>query len=158
MPKKSDVIHWEDIVIPSRFQTPHKQVSGQDIKKFAATFDPQPYHLDRDAAKASLFGGLCASGWHICAIMMRLLSDTMEKGNIQFLGNDEIPRLKWLFPVFEDDKVQAEINFIQKSPPVNAADFGTVEASIQVKNQNEKLVMALTATLMIKAGSSHGVY
>ena len=82
----------------------------------------------------------------------------MEQGNIQFLGNDEIPRLKWLFPVFEDDKVQAEINFIQKSPPVNTADFGTVEASIQVKNQNEKLVMALTATLMIKAGSSHGLY
>ena len=116
MPDKIDILYWENLVVPSRFLTQHKKISGQDIKKFAATFDPQPYHLDRDAAKASLFGGLCASGWHICAIMMRLLSDTMERANIQFLGNDEIPKLKWLFPVFEDDQVHAEITFTKKSP------------------------------------------
>ena len=156
MPDKIDILYWENLVVPSRFLTQHKKISGQDIKKFAATFDPQPYHLDRDAAKASLFGGLCASGWHICAIMMRLLSDTMERANIQFLGNDEIPKLKWLFPVFEDDQVHAEITFTKKYPPANTADFGTVEADVQVKNQNDKVVMALTANLMIKTGPSHG--
>ena len=87
---------------------------------------------------------------------MRLLSDSMEQENIQFLGNDEIPRLKWLFPVFEDDQVQADITFIEKSPPAEATDFGTVVADIQVKNQNDKLVMALTANLMIKTGLAHG--
>lgn len=80
----------------------------------------------------------------------------MEQENIQFLGNHEIPRLKWLFPVFEDDQVQADITFIEKSPPAEATDFGTVDADIQVKNQNDKLVMALTATLMIKTGLAHG--
>ena len=154
---KPDAVYWDNIVIPSRFLTPPKQITGQQIKHFAAMFDPQPYHLDRDAAKASLFGGLCASGWHMCAIMMRLLSDSMDKDNIQFLGNDEIPRLKWLFPVFEDDKVQADITFIEKCPPAESTDFGTVDADIQVKNQNDKLVMALTATLMIKTGPNHGI-
>ncbi|MDG2406984.1 MAG: MaoC/PaaZ C-terminal domain-containing protein [Paracoccaceae bacterium] len=154
---KPDAVYWDNIVIPSRFLTPPKQITGQQIKHFAAMFDPQPYHLDRDAAKASLFGGLCASGWHMCAIMMRLLSDSMDEDNIQFLGNDEIPRLKWLFPVFEDDKVQADIAFIEKCPPAESTDFGTVDADIQVKNQNDKLVMALTATLMIKTGPNHGI-
>ena len=156
MLEKTDAVYWNNIVIPSQYMTQPKQVTGQQIKQFAAKFDPQPYHLDRDAAKASLFGGLCASGWHMCAIMMRLLSDSMEQENIQFLGNHEIPRLKWLFPVFEDDQVQADITFIEKSPPAEATDFGTVVADIQVKNQNDKLVMALTATLMIKIGPAHG--
>ena len=156
MLEKTDAVYWDNIVIPSQFMTQPKQVTGQQIKQFAAKFDPQPYHLDRDAAKASLFGGLCASGWHMCAIMMRLLSDSMEQENIQFLGNDEIPRLKWLFPVFEDDLVQADITFIEKSPPAEVTDFGTVDADIQVKNQNDKLVMALTATLMINTGPAHG--
>ena len=154
---KPDAVYWDNIVIPSRFLTQPKQITGQQIKHFAAMFDPQPYHLDRDAAKASLFGGLCASGWHMCAIMMRLLSDSMDEDNIQFLGNDEIPRLKWLFPVFEDDKVQADITFIEKCPPAESTDFGTVDADIQVKNQNDKLVMALTASLMIKTGPNHGI-
>ena len=156
MLEKTDAVYWDNIVIPSQFLTQPKQVTGQQIKQFAAKFDPQPYHLDRDAAKASLFGGLCASGWHMCAIMMWLLSDSMEQENIQFPENDEIPRLKWLFPVFEDDQVQADITFIEKSPPAEATDFGTVDADIQVKNQNDKLVMALTATLMIKTGLAHG--
>jgi len=156
MLEKTDAVYWNNIVIPSQYMTQPKQVTGQQIKQFAAKFDPQPYHLDRDAAKASLFGGLCASGWHMCAIMMRLLSDSMEQENIQFLGNHEIPRLKWLFPVFEDDQVQADITFIEKSPPAEATDFGTVDADIQLKNQNGKLVMALTATLMIKTGLAHG--
>jgi acyl dehydratase len=156
MLEKTDAVYWNNIVIPSQFMTQPKEVTGQQIKQFAAKFDPQPYHLDRDAAKASLFGGLCASGWHMCAIMMRLLSDSMEQENIQFLGNDEIPRLKWLFPVFEDDQVQADITFIEKSPPAEATDFGTVDADIQVKNQNDKLVMELKAILMIKTGPAHG--
>ena len=156
MPEQIPAVYWEDIIIPTRLITQHKQISVQEIKHFAATFDPQPYHLDRDAAKESLFGGLCASGWHVCAIMMRLLSDTMEQDSIQFLGNEEIPGLKWLLPVFEDDQVQADITFTQKAPAMNGADFGTVDAEIKVKNQHDKVVMALTATLMIKTRLSHG--
>ena len=50
MPDKIDILYWENLVVPSRFLTQHKKISSQDIKKFAATFDPQPYHLDRDVA------------------------------------------------------------------------------------------------------------
>ena len=156
MPVKIPAVYWEDVIIPTHLITQHKKISVQEIKHFAATFDPQPYHLDHDAAKESLFGGLCASGWHDCAIMMRLLSDTMEKDSIQFLGNEEIPGLKWLLPVFEDDQVQADITFTQKAPAMNGADFGTVDADIKVKNQHDKVVMALTATLMIKTRLLHG--
>ena len=82
MPVKIPAVYWEDVIIPTHLITQHKKISVQEIKHFAATFDPQPYHLDHDAAKESLFGGLCASGWHVCAIMMRLLSDTMEQDSI----------------------------------------------------------------------------
>jgi len=156
MPEQIPAVYWEDISIPTRLITQHKQISAQEIKYFAATFDPQPYHLDREAAKESLFGGLCASGWHVCAIMMRLLSDAMDEDSIQFLGNEEIPGLKWLLPVFEDDQVQADITFTQKAPAMNGADFGTIDAEIKVKNQHDKVVMALTATLMIKTRLPHG--
>jgi acyl dehydratase len=156
MPVKIPAVYWEDVIIPTHLITQHKKISVQEIKHFAATFDPQPYHLDHDAAKESLFGGLCASGWHVCAIMMRLLSDTMEQDSIQFLGNEEIPGLKWLLPVFEDDQVQADITFTQKAPAMNGADFGPDDADIKSKNQHDKVVMALTATLMIKTRLSHG--
>ena len=61
-------------------------LNAPNIKSFAKKYDPQPYHLDRDAAEASLFGGLCASGWHMTALMMKLISDELDAEKIPLLG------------------------------------------------------------------------
>jgi acyl dehydratase len=155
MSKIKRPICWEDVTTPSRLISDRKTVSASDIKQFGMNFDPQPYHLDRDAARTSIFGGLCASGWHVCAIMMRLLSDKMDCEGIEFIGNDEIPKLKWLEPVFEDDSVYAEIHLKEKQRDPSNVDFGIISADIAVKNQRESDVMVLSAELLVKARQHH---
>src|SRR3977135_1358204 len=71
MPK----LHWEDLTAGQVAEYGPQEVTAEEIKAFAAEFDPQPMHLDEEAARASLVGGLCASGWHTCAIMMRIVAD-----------------------------------------------------------------------------------
>ena len=86
-------------------------ITAEEIRKYATQFDPQPYHTDRSAAEGSIFGGLCASGWHVCAIMMKLLSNVMAKENIMLIGSDNVPSLKWRKPAFEGNKLHAELEF-----------------------------------------------
>ena len=74
----STKLYFEDIETGMTFTTGSITIDAAEIRSFARKFDPQPYHLDRDAADASLFGGLCASGWHVCALMMRMLSDCLD--------------------------------------------------------------------------------
>ena len=155
MSKIKRPICWEDVTTPSMIVSDKKIVSAAEIKQFGMNFDPQPYHLDRDAAKTSIFGGLCASGWHVCAIMMRLLSDKLTSEGIQFIGNDEIPKLKWIEPVFEDDSVYAEIHLKEKQRDPSNLDFGIISADIAVKNQHESDVMVLSAELLVKARQHH---
>ena len=155
MSKSNRPIFWEDVIVPSTIVSDQKRVSAAEIKQFGMNFDPQPYHLDRDAAKTSIFGGLCASGWHVCAIMMRLLSDKLNSDGIQFIGNDEIPKLKWIEPVFEDDSVYAEVHLKEKQRKPSNVDFGIISADIAVKNQRASNVMVLSAELLIKARQRH---
>mgnify|MGYP005659450495 CR=1 FL=1 len=93
--------YWEDIEPGRVFETHAISLAAPEIRAFATSFDPQPYHLDRDLAEASLFGVLCASGWHVCALMMKLVSDHLAKEKIPLLGNDQVPWLRWFSPVFE---------------------------------------------------------
>jgi acyl dehydratase len=83
-------VQWQDINPGDSFITDAITISRRDILDFAAEFDPQPYHLDPDAADDSIFGGLCASGWHVTAVMMRLLTDTFALNNINLLGSDGV--------------------------------------------------------------------
>ena len=69
----SETVYWEDIETGRVLETGLLNIDAPGIRGFAQKFDPQPYHLDRDAAEASLFGGLCASGWHVSAMMMKLI-------------------------------------------------------------------------------------
>ena len=75
--------YWQDLRPGERFKTRSITISKQDILEFAADFDPQPYHLNPEAAEGSIFGGLCASGWHVTAVMMRLLTDTFVNDHIE---------------------------------------------------------------------------
>ena len=122
------------------------------IRNFAERFDPQPYHLDRDAAEASLFGGLCASGWHVSAMMMRLISEELIRRDIALIGSKKVPWLEWYRPVFEGDTISARATVSDKtaSNDEEDKDCGLVGFDIEVRNQNNKKVMALTTYLMVQ--------
>ena len=143
------MIYWEDLAQGQTYTTPSLTVEKADILEFAEEFDPQPFHLDQDAGDESIFGGLCASGWHICALMMRLLADTFMRENIASLGSPGIPQLRWRKPVYAEDVLHALITIgegrLSKSNPA----MGLLQCSIDVKNQHDDNVITMTSTLLI---------
>jgi len=98
---------FDDLVLGMRFKSPEKLVTREDIKRFAAEFDPQPYHLDEAAAEDSALEGLAASGWHTAAIAMRLLVETRPFGPHPLLGIG-VDELRWLAPVRPGDVIHLE--------------------------------------------------
>ena len=141
---------WEDIEIGRVLETGSLTLNAPEIRNFAQKYDPQPYHLDRDAAEASLFGGLCASGWHMTALMMKLISDQLDAEKIPLLGTGEVSWLEWYRPAFEEDSLSARMTVTEKSLPAGETDHGLVGCDIDVHNQDQKKVMALATFLMIE--------
>ena len=91
--------YWQDLNTGEQITTGQLTLSKEDILEFAADFDPQPYHLDTEAADASIFGGLCASGWQVAAMMMRLLTDSFREQDIAIMGVSAVPDMRWKIPV-----------------------------------------------------------
>jgi acyl dehydratase len=120
------MIEWfDDVRVGMRFKTGHKAVTREDIKRFAAEFDPQPYHLDEAAAEQSLFNGLAASGWHTAAICMRLAVDARPFGPHPLLGLG-VDELRWLAPVRPGDVIRIEGEVIEVTPS-KTRPWGTVK-------------------------------
>ncbi|MEM1153003.1 MAG: MaoC/PaaZ C-terminal domain-containing protein [Pseudomonadota bacterium] len=141
--------YWRDIEVGEQYQTDAITISREDILDFAADFDPQPYHLNAEAADASIFGGLCASGWHVTALMMRLLTDTFMQAHIDLLGSNGVSSLRWRKPVFAGDSLSASIKVAETAAADAASPFGYVDCDIEVENQAGDQVIALTTSLMI---------
>ena len=143
-------LYWEDIKIGRALETRLLDIDAFSMRRFAEKFDPQPYHLDRDAAKRSLFGGLCASGWHVSAMMMKLISEELVKENIAFVGSKKIPWLEWYRPVFEDDTISAHGTITDKTDAWGESDCGLIGFEIVVMNKEKQKVMALSAFLLVQ--------
>jgi len=141
--------YWQDLQLGERFTTDSLKLEREDILAFAAEFDPQPYHLDSAAAEASIFGGLCASGWHVAALMMRLLTDSLYQQDIPVQGVASVPRMRWKAPVFADDSLQAEFSISGREPDASQPGCGSVDLDVTVHNQDARPVVALTARLLI---------
>jgi len=110
------MIEWfDDVEMGMRFKTGAIEVTREDIKRFAAEFDPQPYHLDEAAAERSAFKGLAASGWHTAAIAMRLTVEARPFGPHPLLGLG-VDELRWLAPVRPGDILHLEGEVVGLSP------------------------------------------
>ena len=144
---------WSDVRPGDTFATEGITITRRDILEFAADFDPQPYHLDPDAAEASIFGGLCASGWHVTAVMMRLLTDEFLAQRIDLLGSSGVRSLRWKKPVFADDRLSSDIAVTGKTPSQSDDRYGYIECDVIVKNQRGEPVIHLSTSLMIGTGT-----
>ena len=144
--------YWRDIQPGETWTTESITISTRDILEFAADFDPQPYHLDSTVAEHSIFGGLCASGWHVCAVMMRLLTDTFVNGRIDLLGSSGVSALRWRKPVFAGDTLSSIITVKECLPPANNPKFGQIQCAVDVSNQHGEAVIVLTTALLIGSG------
>ena len=141
--------YWQHCEAGEQFRTDKITLSERDILEFAAEFDPQPYHLDRAAGDQSIFGGLCASGWHVCAVMMRLLTDTFKANDIATMGIQGVPSMRWKIPVFAGDTLSGDIEIADLTHDSDRDDSGLLVCKVQVKNQMDELVIMLTSRLYV---------
>ncbi len=100
-------LHFEDFHQGQMFAIGPKLVTKDEITEFALEFDPQPFHLDEEAASASLLAGLAASGWHTCSMLVRLACDAVLSRSA-VLGSRGMDEVKWLKPVYSGDELSGE--------------------------------------------------
>ncbi|MCB0137682.1 MAG: MaoC family dehydratase [Caldilineaceae bacterium] len=125
-----------------------RQVTETEIIAFARDFDPQPFHIDPDAADASIFGGIIASGWHTCALTMRLLVDGFLS-HATSMGSPGVEQIRWLRPVRPGDTLTARIRVLEKRPSQSKPDRGSIKSLTEVTNQAGDLVMTMESFVLM---------
>jgi acyl dehydratase len=131
---------WEDLEVGETRQLGSVSPTAEEIVAFASQFDPQPFHLDPEAAKASVFGALCASGWHTCAMAMRLMVTNFLHESSS-LGSPGLESLKWLKPVYPGDVLRLQHTITEKRPMGKRPDVGLVRTIWEMFNQNGEKVL-----------------
>ncbi|MBN9527796.1 MAG: MaoC family dehydratase [Alphaproteobacteria bacterium] len=148
----SDLLYLDDLVVGQRFASPSHQLDEAQIKAFAGQFDPQPFHLDDEAAKGTLFGGLAASGWHTAAVTMKLLvaGGAPIAGGIIGAGGE----IKWPAPTRPGDILHVESEVIEIVPSKSRPDRGMVTLRSRTMNQDGQVVQEFTAKLVVPRRAS----
>jgi acyl dehydratase len=141
--------YFEDFSVGQVAELGPRLVTREEIVTFAGQFDPQPMHLDDEAAKHSMLGGLAASGWHTCAIMMRMIVDDFL-ADVASMGAPGIDEVKWLKPVRPGDRltVRGTVQGVRASQ--SKPDRGFVSLLWEVTNDRGELVMTLACPQMIE--------
>jgi acyl dehydratase len=134
--------YWEDLVPGLVIPLGSKTVTRDEVLEFAGRFDPQPFHLDDRAAEASLFKKLSASGWHTCAMMMRLMCDGYLNDSSS-LGSPGLENLRWLKPVHPEDTISAEMTVLEARPMNSKPHVGLVLSRWRVFNQDGADVLTM---------------
>ena len=144
--------YLEDLSPGQKFGSSIARVDEDRIRSFAAEFDPQPFHLDPEAARHSIFGGLAASGWHTAAVTMRLLvgSEFKLAGGLIGMGFDE---MRWPRPVRPGDELHLEIEILETRPSSSKADIGVVKVRTTTLNQRNEPVQVSVGNVMVRRRS-----
>ena len=132
--------YWEDFEVGQVRELGSLSPTRDEIIAFASQFDPQPFHLDDEAAKASVFGGLCASGWHTCGMAMRLMV-TNFLHETSSLGSPGLEKIQWLKPVFPGDTVSLRTTVLEIKPMSKRPDVGMTRNLWEMFNQHGDKVL-----------------
>ena len=127
------------------------------IVTFASQFDPQPYHLDKEAAEQSIFGGLCASGWHIAALATRLVNETLIENGLPFIELVSVGHLKWIRPTFVDEQISVCITLTDIPHGSPIAETYVQAFDVEVCNGDGAVVATMSATAAIAQDSAGAV-
>jgi acyl dehydratase len=140
--------YLDDFAVGQTFGSGRMRIDEDRIKSFAAEFDPQPFHLDAEAARKSLFGGLAASGWHTAALTMRLLVESEIKpvGGIVGAGFDE---LRWPRPVRPGDELRVESEVLEVRPSKSRPEQGIIKVRTTTLNQKGEAVQIFVGNLVV---------
>lgn len=135
--------HWEDFTPGWTYESSGRTLSRNEIVAFAREHDPQRYHTDETAAKASPFGGLIASGWHTATVAMRQMCDGYLNAS-SCIGSPGIDDLKFLRPVRPGDTLRYRATVLESRPSASKPDRGAVKWRWEVLNQADEVVLSMT--------------
>ncbi len=141
--------YWDDYDVGQKFDLGSTSFTADEIVDFARRYDPQSFHVDADAARESMFGGLIASGWHVTAKLMRLFVDNYVDQRTA-LGSPGVEEVRWLKPVRPGDTLTAWIECAGKVPSRSRPEMGIVHEQWRATNQRGDLVLTLKGTNMVR--------
>ena len=134
--------YFEDFKPGEVIELGSRTITKEAIVAFATEFDPQAFHVDEEAAKRTIYGGLLASGWHTGSLLMRLLYEGLLKGTVS-LGSPGIDELRWLRPVRPGDTLSARMTVTQSIPSRSKPDRGIIRSVLEMRNQHGEVVLTL---------------
>jgi len=141
-------LQWEDFTPGRVFEHGPRRLPRDEMIAFAAEFDPQLMHLDEEAARATMLGGLAASGWYACCILMRMCVDAFV-GNSSSMGAPGVDEVRWLLPILPDDALSLRATVLETRASKSRPDMGFVRFEFELFNARDQRVMTLITSLML---------
>jgi len=144
----STKLYWEDFQPGAVAVYGPRLVTREEIVAFAVEFDPQPMHLDEAAASATMLGGLAASGWHTCCLLMRMLNDGFIL-NSSSMGAPGIEEVRWLKPLRPGTRIRVRSTVLETRPSNSRPEMGLVKMQHEVLDETDAVLTTLTSTAMM---------
>lgn len=148
--------YYEDLEVGVTATFGSYAVRREDVIDFARKYDPQPFHLDDEAAAATHFGRLSASGWHTAGMTMAMIVAFHQEQGHAGLGSPGIDELRWLTPVYPGDTLHVESTVIEKRRSKSKPEMGLFRSTTRVLNQHDVPVMTLISTGMVATRDPNG--
>lgn len=142
--------YFEDLEVGAKQSFGRYPVTREEVIDFASRYDPQPFHLDDDAAAATHFGRLSASGWHSCAMVMAMLVENLKANQQAGLGSPGVDELRWLKPVYPGDTLRCETELLDKRRSQSRPEMGSFRSRLTVFNQHDEPVMTFISIGLIR--------
>ncbi len=136
--------YFEDFKEGEIIELGSRTVTQEEIIEFATEFDPQPFHIDPEKAKSSMFGSLIASGWHTGSMFMRMFAEKVLNDTIS-LGSPGLDEIRWLKPVRPGDTISVRYVVVETRPSNSRPNVGIVRSRSEVYNQHGELVCTISA-------------
>ena len=141
-------LQWEDFTPGRVFEHGPCRLPRDEMVAFAAEFDPQPMHLDEHAARATMLGGLAASGWYACCILMRMCVDAFV-GNSSSMGAPGVDEVRWLLPIRPDDELSLRATVLETRASKSRPDMGLVRFEFSLFDAERRHAVTLITSLMM---------
>jgi acyl dehydratase len=141
--------YFDDFVVGQEIELGERTVNEDEIIAFATQFDPQPFHIDKEAAAKSIYGGVIASGWHTCAMMMRIVLDGMGCEEAS-MGSPGLDGVRWLLPVRAGDTIKVRYLTREVKASTSKPDRGIVKSTWVATNQKGEDVCTIDGMAMFR--------
>lgn len=142
--------YFEDLEVGATQRFGAYAVTREEVIDFARRFDPQPFHLSDEAAAATHFGRLSASGWHSCAMVMAMLVENLRAHDQAGLGSPGVDELRWLKPVHPGDTLRCEMQLLEKRRSASRPEMGIFKSRLIVYNQDDVAVLSMISNGLIR--------